>query len=110
MSNKIVDLSVFQEQYLDVKLPSGEVMKLSKPTQQMVINLLKFRDINDTMGAEVIIDALDEIVNDILHTNVNAAVKPIDMEYVKNDLNMNMKLAIVKAYSEFITEVQSNPN
>lgn len=103
MSN-ILDLSVFQEQYMEVKMPDGTMLKLSKPTQKMVIELLKFQNLNENSAPEEIVDALDKITLEILSTDKNGTKVTIA------DLNIRMKLALIQEYSKFITEVQSNPN
>ena len=45
MSN-ILDLSVFKEETLDITMPDGKVIHITKPTQQMVIRMLGFRVLN----------------------------------------------------------------
>jgi len=37
MENKILDLSVYKQNTLDITLPDGDVVKTKKPTQKIVI-------------------------------------------------------------------------
>lgn len=105
--SKFLDLSVFEEQYLDVKLPDGRILKLCKPTQAIVINMMKFQNINESTDAAAVIDAVDEIALDILSTDKNGIV--VTKETVE-EMNLQMKLALIQEYGKFISEVQSNPN
>lgn len=104
---KIIDLSVFQEETLDIKLLDGSMVRITKPSQRMVIEMLKFKELGEDTPAEVLIQSVNKIVANIL--NSNDAKKFFDIKFVE-DMNLKMKLAIIKAYGEFITGVQSNPN
>lgn len=105
---KILDLSVFEEETLDIRLPEdGSIVRIKKPSQRLVIEMLKFKELGENTPAEQVMEAVNKIVVKIL--NSNDANKFIDIKYVE-DMNLKMKLAIIKAYSEFITGVQSNPN
>lgn len=105
--SKFLDLSVFEEQYLDVKLADGRLLQLCKPTQAIVINMLKFQNINENTNPNEIIDAVDEITFDILSTDKDGLV--VTKETVA-EMNLRMKLALIQEYGKFISEVQSNPN
>lgn len=104
---KIIDLSVFQEETLDIKLLDGSLVRITKPSQRMVIEMLKFKELGENTQPEELIHAINKIVVNVL--NSNDAKKFYDIKFVE-DMNLQMKLAIIKAYSEFITGVQSNPN
>ena len=104
----IIDLSVFENTTLDFKLPDGRIIKISKPTQKMVIEILKFKDISEKTSANKIINSLNKVIWQILNANDEAV--QVTQDYVKDDLNMQMKLAIIKAYSGFIEGLQNQKN
>ncbi len=104
---KVIDLSVFKEETLDIRLLDGSEIRIVKPTQRLVIEMLKFKEYGEDTPAEQLMEAINKIVLNILNTN--DAHKVFKMEYAE-DLSMRMKLAIIQAYSEFITGVQSDPN
>ena len=106
--SRMIDLSVFENATMPVRLPDGHVLHLSKPTQRLVIEMLGFREMKEDSTAEEITAALDTITRKILCTNENGEI--FTAEYVERDLNMQMKIALLNAYSAFITEVQSDPN
>lgn len=105
---KIIDLSVFKKQTMALKLPDGEVLQIRKPTKAMVIQVLKFKDINADSKAEEIIAAMDELTLDILNSNEKAKV--YTEEDLEQMLNIDMKLVIIQAYAEFIQGLQNAPN
>ena len=105
---KVIDLSVFQDITMEVKLPKNEVIRLQKPTQAMVIELMKFQNLSEEDGAEEIIKSIDDISLMILNTNDE--FKVFDEKYLDEYLNTQMKVQLIQAYSEFILGVQSDPN
>lgn len=108
MSNKILDLSAFMQETLDIKMPDGKEISLAKPTQKMVVAILALREkATDKEHLVETVGAMNEVVLNILNTNVNGV--KFKLEDVEG-LNMQMKTAIIKAYSEYIAGIQSNPN
>ena len=105
---KIVDLSVFADQTLDIRLPDRRLLRLCKPPQRIVIHMLALRRLTEDTPEEEIVRTTDALVLDILRTN-DAAV-PITAEYVAAELSTAMKVAIIESYSDFIAGVQADPN
>lgn len=102
----VLDLSVFSAITLDIKLPDGRLLKLMKPTQRLVIKLMALKSL-DVSDSKAIMTALDDMTLDILNSNDSGTI--FDMIFV-NTLNTAMKSALVRAYTDFITQVQSDPN
>ena len=92
---------------LDITMPDGKVIHITKPTQQMVIRMLHLRDIDESSAPEKIVAAINTMVLQILNSNDGGAV--YELAYVE-DMSIKMKSAVITAYSEFITGLQSNPN
>lgn len=103
----VIDLSVFEDQTLDLKLPDGTLLKIQKPTQRMVIEMLKFKKL-DVKNPDAVIKAVDSVVSMILNNNEN--IKTFTQDDIDKVLNFSMKMAIIQGYSEFIIKVQSDPN
>lgn len=105
---KVIDLSVFEKQTLALKMPDGGILQIRKPTQQMVIEMMKFRAINQDSDIEMIVNAMDAMVLAIL--NSNEQMKTYTQEELNNTLNLDMKTIIIQAYGEFLQGIQQNPN
>lgn len=106
---RIVDLSVFGRQTLEVKLPDGKtVLHLRKPSQEMVIAVIDYQHISPDAPAAEIMHRLDTMALLILRTNDVDMV--ITDAYVADELNTGMKVALAQAYAAWIGEVQSDPN
>ena len=106
---RILDLSVFGKQTLEIMLPDGKtVLHLRKPTQQMAIAMIDFQNLPEDAAAEEIMRRINVTSAQILRTN------DVDMiitdQYVSDELNTAMKVAICQAYAAWISEVQSDPN
>lgn len=111
--SKILDLNLFAEETLDIKLPaigptSGEVLHLKKPTREMTIKMMDFKNLRQNTKSEVIVERLDSMVHLIL--NSNTAGTEISAEYVANSLNTPMKQAIITAYAAWIMGIEQSPN
>lgn len=103
---KILDLSVFQEETLDIKTADGQVLNIPKPSQKMVIELMKFKTIDENSEPAKVVDALDRMSGLILNSNTNG------IKFEKSSivaLSMDAKAAILKAYAEFAAGLQSDP-
>ena len=105
---KILDLSQFEEQTMEVRVNENLSLNLQKPTQAIVIEMLKFKNIDENTDAETIMKALDSLCLLILNTN-DSLVK-YTKQKMNQILNTQQKVMIVTAYSEFIAEVQNHPN
>lgn len=106
MNKKILDLSIFEEETLDITLMDNRVIHIVKPTEAMVIKVLQMRNISEKSSPEAIIKAFNSLTMAILNSNDAGIV--FDTKYVE-ELSMKMKSAIINAYSDFITGLQSNP-
>ena len=74
----MLDLSVFREQYFELKLFDGEVLKLKKPTQRMVIEMMGyeqiFKNTKNHTNIEMMVDTFSQMILDILNNNANERV------------------------------------
>lgn len=104
---KILDLSIFKEETLDITMMDGTTLHIMKPTQAMVIKVLQMRNINAESEPEKIVEAFNALVLSIL--NCNDAAKVFTQKDIEA-IPMKAKTAIINAYSEFITGIQSDPN
>lgn len=102
--SKALDLSLFVNQTLDITLPNGEVIKIKKPTEKGVMKLMALQNIEEDKAFE----AMNELVMFILNSNKEG--KEITQDWIDDNLDWSMKTAVIQAYSEFINELQSNPN
>lgn len=108
MSN-IIDLNVFKLKTLDFKLPDEEVLlHILKPTREQVIALAALQTLDkDNYTAEAEKQVSDMVLS-ILNSNNDDRM--FDSQYVENELNDQMIVAIISAYSAWITGIEADPN
>lgn len=107
--SKVLDLSVFSKETLDIKLPDSETtLHLRKPTRDMTIRLMSFQNLQNTDPAEVVVERMDSMVLDILNTN--DVDRQFDLGYVVNVLSTGMKVAVIQAYAALISNFETDPN
>lgn len=104
---KILDLSVFEEETLDVKLSDGKVIRLKKPTQGLVIAMLRLRNMSEDTPEEAALAAMNSIVLKILNNNADGMT--FEMSNVEH-LSVDAKGALLFGYSEFAAQLQANPS
>lgn len=103
---KILDLSVFDEETLDVKMAEGRIIHLKKPTQGMAIAMLQLRSLSDKTPPEAALAMQNSIVLKIMNNNADGIV--FTAESVAS-MTLNTKSGIVKGYADFASELQANP-
>lgn len=104
--SRVLDLSVYRQETLDITMPDGAIVHICKPTQAMLIKMLNMRDVDENAPSERIAGAIDGFVLAVLNSNIDGrtfAQKDADA------LTLEMKTAIIDAYSAFAYELQSNP-
>ena len=104
----ILDLSVFKEQTLDIKLLDGTQINIKKPNQKFMIKLLGFKEEASKRSNSVdSLELMKELVLDVLNFNKNG--RKFTAEDIA-DYDLVIQQAIIKAYTNFINEVMGNPN
>lgn len=108
MEGRILDLNVFVQETLDIKLLDGSVIHILKPTREQVIKISELQYLKKTAKPEVALDRMDSLVLDILNGNDAGIV--FGRDYVEQQLNVRMRVAIISAYSAWIGEIEASPN
>lgn len=109
MKNRILDLNVFALETLDIKLPDDpEVLHISKPTREQVIKISQLEHLQQEANAETVYERLDSLVLDIINSNEDK--RKFDREYVEQNLNVKMRVAIIQAFSARIGGIEKDPN
>lgn len=104
----ILDLSVFKEQTLDIKLLDGTQINIKKPNQEFMIKLLGFKEESSKRSNSVdSLELIKDLVLDVLNFNKNG--RRFTAEDIA-DYDLVIQQAIIKAYTNFINEVMGNPN
>ena len=81
-------------------------MHIHKPTQAMLIKMLNMRDVDENAPSERIAGTIDGFVLAVLGSNIDGRTfTQKDMDA----LTLEMKTAIIDAYSAFAYELQANP-
>jgi len=107
---KMLDLSVFTEQTFDIKFAEDDILHVKKPTEGIAIKILSISDNknNDDMTALEMLDITKDMTLTILNNNNDG--KKFNDKFVSDKLPLNLRLAIIQGYSEFMTELEKNPN
>lgn len=103
---KILDLSVFDEETLDLKTAEGRIIHLKKPTQALAIAMLQLRGLSDKTAPEAALAIQNSVVLKIMNNNADGIV--FTPESVAA-LTLQVKNGIVKEYADFASELQANP-
>ena len=101
----ILDLTAYKNSTLDITMMDGQVLHIRKPSQAMAVEVIKFREIkmDDPL---TVIRATNLLTWMILNTN-DDLIK-VSKESVSN-LSIEVQTEIIRAYVDFMAEVQSNP-
>lgn len=103
---EILDLSVFTEETLDIKLPSGSIVHVKKPTERTFIKFLEFQNRINGGDENAILMAMNDMTVVILNSNT----KGIDNTKAAENLTFEMKNAVIEAYTAFVAKLTNDPN
>lgn len=102
----ILDLKAFIDETLDIHMADGATLRVPKPNQGMLIQIMGFRDIGEDTPREKVEEALNDMVCEVLNSNIDGI--EIDRASIAA-MQENTKLAILSAYTEFMRSLQANP-
>ena len=69
--SRVLDLSVYRQETLDITMPDGALLHVRKPTQAMLIKMLNMRDVDENAPSERIAGAIDGFVLAVLGSNID---------------------------------------
>ncbi len=104
--SKILDLSCFREETLDITMPDKKVIHVKKPTEELYIKVIAFQEQIKEIDTKEILTAVDEMAGMILSHNTQNR----DNTKLAKSLSMEMKIAVIQAFTEFVTDIASDPN
>lgn len=106
----ILDLNTFIDQYFELKMLDGEVLKLKKPSQAMLVRIMAYEQSmkKAEKNPQGVILALIDLLTDVLNNNANG--REFEKKFVEDTFDINMAMAVLRAYMDFVQEVNSSPN
>ena len=105
MGEIILDLAAYQDETADIRMADGNVLHLSKPSEALVLKLLRLQNL-DTKDPMAVLTALNQVTQAVLNNNADGI--EFDFDSV-SALSYDRKAAIIEAYTGFATELQSRP-
>ena len=106
--SKVLDLSVFQEETFDIKFAEDDILHVKKPSEDLAIKLLAHVNIKGDIEPQEMLKITRDMTLSIL--NHNKDDRKFDNKFVKDKLPLNMQIAIIKGYTNFMVELENNPN
>lgn len=102
----MLDLTVLQQQTLEIKMLDGSVIKLKKPSQKLMLEFVSFEKIVNDLDMEKQMEEIKALTLAIL--NNNTAGK--HFSELNQDYDLTIQQAIITAYGKFMSEVMSQKN
>ena len=101
----MIDLSTIERSNYQIKLESGEVLEIKKPSQKFLNEILALYEYIQKMedSAESglkVIDRLYDILTDIFNSNINGKV--FSREYIEKMLDIKMAMAVLQDYFLYV--------
>lgn len=106
----MLDLTVFREQFFEIKMPNGEIVEIRKPTQKLALLL---GDCQEVIRAqkENDVNAIMQDINKrvLLILNHNKSGRKFVEEEIC-EFEIDLVRAIIEGYLEWVKQLNSNPN
>jgi hypothetical protein len=116
--SRILDLSIYEEETLDITTPKKNILHVKKPTEELAIKILSYQskaqEIQNKENAnkedlEELIKLLKNVTGEILSYNTDGI--DVDEKYMKeNNIRYNLQMVILNNYTSWMNEVASDPN
>ena len=103
---RMLDFSAYVEETLDVKLADGNVIHLKKPTELLVVQMIRMREVDEKTDPLVVLATLNKVALNVLNNNADGL--SFTLQSVA-ELPMDIKAGIVKGYTDWAVELQANP-
>ena len=91
----MIDLSKQNSKPYEIKMFDGTILKIEKPTQQMLLDLVKLQEEEDTGLA---LEKLGEMLLKILNRNTN---KKVYTEEILEQFSIEMVAAVIQDYISY---------
>lgn len=96
----MIDLSI-SNRYYEIKMPKGEVIHIKRPNQELLVRMMKLKDISTDDWETVFGSTLDLII-EVFNRNTEGNI------YQKSDIedyvSFKTAMAIIQDYLEFALE------
>lgn len=115
----VLDLNVYTKKNLEIKLPAnsnkvfksdGDIIYIVKPSQRMVIEVLKYQQALAAKDANLILDTALNLTIEIFKTARDGYKSERRIKEFVNELPYAALTAIIGEYIAFMNEVKSDPN
>ena len=105
----MLDLQAFQQRTYEVKLFDGEIIKLTKPSQKLVIDIIAYEEkMKDKSNIRNILDSFVSLIVDILNTNLEG--RKFTRAYVEKYFSFELGMVFLEGYINFVQDINSDPN
>lgn len=116
--NRILDLSIYEEETLDITTPKMNILHVKKPTEELAIKLISYqtkaqeiqgKENADEKDIKELMDFLRKLTGDILSYNTDGII--VDEAYMKeNNIYYSLQVVILNTYSSWMNEIINDPN
>ena len=101
----MIDLSTIERSNYQIKLESGEVLEIKKPSQKFLNEILALYEYIQKMEESAesglkVIDRLYDILTDIFNSNINGKV--FSREDIEKMLDIKMAMAVLQDYFLYV--------
>ena len=101
----MIDLSTIERSNYQIKLESGEVLEIKKPSQKFLNEILALYEYiqkmeDSTESGLKVIDRLYDILTDIFNSNINGKV--FSREDIEKMLDIKMAMAVLQDYFLYV--------
>ncbi|WP_443660447.1 hypothetical protein [Clostridium algidicarnis] len=104
----MLDLSMFNEETYDIKFSEDDILHVKKPSEDIAIKILAHVNIKmDEINPEQMLKVTRELTKVVLNHNKDTRV--FNDNFIKK-LPLDIQMAILKGYTQFMIGLEQNPN
>lgn len=115
---RVLDLSIYSEETLDITTPKKNILHVKKPTEELAIKIIQYqskaKELSEKQDASLedaqdAVTFLRNLTVEILNYNTDGIT--VNEQYLKeNNIFYALQMAILSTYTSWMSEVISDPN
>ena len=109
MASRSFSFAGFKRSFFNVEMHDGTKLVCKYPSKALFTRIMNYAtDKNKDQSASEAIDTIDNLVTDILNSNMGGV--HVDKQDIADNYDLEEKIGMINLYTQFLGDLTNNPN